>query len=144
MPFAACSESSRCAAGTSDYDGRTAAHLAASEGRTEILKYLISKVQNSWRLHVCFPPPDGLIASPPPGAKGANPNPRDRFGGTPLDDAIRHRQWEAQLVLRNGGGCMSRQAEAMCQASARGDIEAIRTYLTNGANPNEGAMAPCT
>lgn len=44
-----------------DYDGRTALHLAAAEGRFEVVKYLInSKV---------------------------NPSPKDRWGRTPLADA---------------------------------------------------------
>ena len=49
--------------GCSDYDGRTAMHLAASEGRMEVIEWLISR--------------------------GVRSNPRDRWGGTPLDDAVR-------------------------------------------------------
>ena len=48
-----------------DYDGRTALHLAASEGHLEILQFLISSN------HV------------------KNINPIDRWGNTPLDDAYR-------------------------------------------------------
>ena len=46
---------------TSDYDGRTALHLAAAEGRTEVVSYLISK--------------------------NINLNPKDRWGSTPIKDA---------------------------------------------------------
>ena len=47
----------------SDYDKRTAAHLAASEGHLEVLRLLVSI--------------------------GANINPTDRWGHTPMQDALR-------------------------------------------------------
>ena len=56
-----------------DYDGRTCIHLAASEGRTEIIKFLIGKKVNL--------------------------SPKDRWGGTPLDDAKRHGHIEVQVLL---------------------------------------------
>jgi len=63
------SEAQKLAAGGvdldgSDYDGRTALHLAASEGQAHIVEYLI--------------------------AKGVNLNPIDRWGGSPLSDAKRN------------------------------------------------------
>ncbi|CAH1772488.1 unnamed protein product [Owenia fusiformis] len=48
----------------SDYDGRTALHLAAAEGHNEIVKFLIERCN-------------------------VNPQPTDRWGFTPLDDAKR-------------------------------------------------------
>ena len=56
-----------------DYDGRTCIHLAASEGHMNILKFLIGKKVKT--------------------------DPRDRWGGTPLDDAKRHGHKEAQEIL---------------------------------------------
>jgi glutaminase len=56
-----------------DYDGRTCIHLAASEGQTEIIRFLIGKK--------------------------VNVSPKDRFGGTPLDDAKRHGYKDAQALL---------------------------------------------
>ena len=47
-----------------DYDGRTCIHLAASEGHIEVVEYLIG---HSIKIDV-----------------------KDRWGGTPLDDAKRH------------------------------------------------------
>lgn len=49
--------------GCSDYDGRTAMHLAASEGQLKVVQWLIER--------------------------GVRCNPRDRWGGTPIDDARR-------------------------------------------------------
>merc|ERR1719461_2280167 len=57
----------------SDYDGRTAMHLAASEGQIEVIKWMLSK--------------------------GVRPNPRDRWGGTPLDDAKREGHEDVEDVL---------------------------------------------
>jgi len=63
-----------------DYDGRTALHLAASEGVVKVLDYLLS-----------FEPKIDV-------------NPVDVMGGTPLDDAIRHQQEVAQTMLVKAGG----------------------------------------
>lgn len=49
---------------SADYDGRTALHLAASEGHLDIVQFLIEQ-------NVCL-------------------NPVDRWGGTPIQDALRH------------------------------------------------------
>ena len=57
--------------GAGDYDRRTALHLAASEGRIAAVTCLVDE------LH-------------------ADPNPVDRWGGTPLDDA--RRQGHAPVV----------------------------------------------
>ncbi len=54
----------------SDYDGRTALHLAASNGRENVVTYFIHQ---------------GVALSP-----------HDRWGGTPLDDA--HREGHAQVA----------------------------------------------
>ena len=56
-----------------DYDGRTPLHLAASEGQVEVVKHLISK-----KVHL---------------------SPKDRWGNTPLDDAIKFKNEELQKLL---------------------------------------------
>jgi len=58
-----------------DYDGRTALHLAASEGHPKIVSYLLSK--------------------------NANPLAKDRWGNTPIDDAQRNKHQEVIDIIRN-------------------------------------------
>ena len=58
----------------SDYDGRTAIHLAASEGHLDCLQYLINV--------------------------GAELSPVDRFGFTPLEDAMREDRTECIELLQ--------------------------------------------
>ena len=60
-----------------DYDGRTALHLAASEGHRDVVNYLIES-------HISI-------------------NPTDRWGNTPLDDANRGMFVEViELLIKNG------------------------------------------
>ena len=61
-----------------DYDGRTALHLAAAEGRDEVVAYLLDI--------------------------GVAPNATDRWGGTPLDDALRGGHGDVTTMLEQRGG----------------------------------------
>lgn len=70
-----------------DYDKRTAIHLAASEGNLDVVKLLV----------------DGL---------GANHSPRDRWGGTPLNDALRHEHTLVIEYLKSAGATMGVQLVA--------------------------------
>ena len=63
---------------SADYDHRAPLHLAAAEGHLEVVEYLINQ--------------------------GVDPNPRDRWGGTPLSDAIRHDRDQVCEFLRSKGG----------------------------------------
>ena len=61
-----------------DYDLRTPMHLASAEGQQHIVEYLVDN--------------------------GAEVNPRDRWGGTPLDDACRHGHEQVAKLLEDSGG----------------------------------------
>lgn len=63
---------------SADYDGRTALHLAAAEGQKKVIEYLLMR--------------------------GVNPNPVDRWGGTPMNDAERNGNEENIELLANAGG----------------------------------------
>jgi serine/threonine protein kinase len=60
-----------------DYDKRTALHLAAGEGHVDILNVLLKA--------------------------GADPNAQDRWGGRPLDDAIRNCHEDCAKALKKHG-----------------------------------------
>lgn len=60
-----------------DYDARTGIHLAASEGHEEVVKYFISQKVDI--------------------------NPRDRWGGTPLSDAVRGQHTKVVAILEGNG-----------------------------------------
>eukprot|EP01065_Artemidia_motanka_P042811 TRINITY_DN57_c0_g3_i1.p1 TRINITY_DN57_c0_g3~~TRINITY_DN57_c0_g3_i1.p1 ORF type:complete len:751 (+),score=204.23 TRINITY_DN57_c0_g3_i1:55-2307(+) len=87
----------------SDYDNRTPLHLAASEGALEVVKYLCQA--------------------------GAAVNAEDRWGGTPLADALRHGHHSVALYLRSQGGrSMGMKARygavfMLCDHAARGRID---------------------
>ena len=68
-----------------DYDGRTALHLAASEGQVSVLHYLLDQ----------DPPLDVNCV--------------DRVGGTPLEDAVRHGHSVAAMMLEDAGGVRKQQ-----------------------------------
>jgi glutaminase len=61
-----------------DYDSRTPLHLAAAEGRIQVVEYLLEN--------------------------GAEVNPKDRWNETPLGDAHRHRHKQVVDFLQKHGG----------------------------------------
>jgi len=63
---------------SADYDRRSALHLAAAEGHLEVVRYFL--------------------------AHGTSHNPADRWGNTPLDEALRHGQRACAALLRECGG----------------------------------------
>jgi len=105
----------------SDYDGRTALHLAASEGNMQILEYLVNIKANI----MC----------------------RDRFNGTPLEDAVRHHfdmpnADAVQRLLRDHGATLAGEGldyvVKMCSYAADGRVEHIRLLAMNGVDVSLG------
>ena len=66
-----------CPINSADYDQRTCLHLAASEGNLRIAEFLATH--------------------------GADLNVKDRWGGTPLQDAVRNKHTEMAIMLHKHG-----------------------------------------
>ena len=98
-----------------DYDRRTALHLAASEGRLGIVNDLLNA--------------------------GARPNRSDRWGGSPLDDALRHRHHAVAAELRRRG---ARLGASLCGINqCVGCIHAIEQALRRWrGGPRDDSNAP--
>eukprot|EP00629_Pelagomonadales_sp_RCC1024_P017280 CAMPEP_0119265972 /NCGR_PEP_ID=MMETSP1329-20130426/4620_1 /TAXON_ID=114041 /ORGANISM="Genus nov. species nov., Strain RCC1024" /LENGTH=595 /DNA_ID=CAMNT_0007265833 /DNA_START=180 /DNA_END=1963 /DNA_ORIENTATION=- len=88
-----------------DYDKRTPAHIAASEGHADIVDFLC--------------------------AEGAFLNRSDRWGGSPLDDALRHRQAEVAALLRARGARLGHVDHTweLISAAAAGSVAEVRDLL---------------
>ena len=99
-----------------NHDSRTAVHVAAAEGLLEAVKFLVTQC-------------------------GADPNPRDRWGCTPLDDAHKGGNDSVAEFLLSCGG-ISSQASAnssnreLCEASQRGDVDAVNKLLPSSVDIN--------
>jgi serine/threonine protein kinase/ankyrin repeat protein len=99
-----------------DYDRRTALHVAASEGHLHICQYLIENKQ-------------------------AAINRSDRWGGSPLDDAHRHRHEPIVQYLREKGattGSGNRTAN-LIKAAADGDVDEVKMLLASAKRSLETA-----
>jgi len=120
-----------------DYDRRTALHLAAAEGRDQVVKYLIEN--------------------------GATVNPRDRWNGTPLADAYRYGHAKVIHLLESHGGIrdninkdddhdsnkildvdrlpVERDSTLVVEAiyaASDGDLAAILRFVARGVNLEQG------
>eukprot|EP01114_Cavostelium_apophysatum_P019573 TRINITY_DN6345_c0_g1_i2.p1 TRINITY_DN6345_c0_g1~~TRINITY_DN6345_c0_g1_i2.p1 ORF type:complete len:781 (+),score=118.55 TRINITY_DN6345_c0_g1_i2:53-2344(+) len=97
-----------------DYDRRTALHVATSEGHFDLVKNLID-------------------------AHGADINAKDRWGGTPLDDAVRHGHEQISVYLKQQGGQHGDSADFGAQlisAASRGDLAIVKKLVESGVSPN--------
>eukprot|EP01094_Clydonella_sp_ATCC50884_P003087 TRINITY_DN1237_c0_g1_i1.p1 TRINITY_DN1237_c0_g1~~TRINITY_DN1237_c0_g1_i1.p1 ORF type:complete len:700 (+),score=298.04 TRINITY_DN1237_c0_g1_i1:87-2186(+) len=97
-----------------DYDNRSPLHVAASRGRLEVVQYLLGE--------------------------GADVNAEDRWGATPLRDALRSKNAAVVEVLRNAGAVLTDRsglAINLCKAGAAGDIAQISRVLDQGADVND-------
>lgn len=77
-----------------NYDGRTPLHLAACNASTATMEYLLKQ-------------------------DGTRINALDRFGATPLDDAIRHCKKTAQSMLEEAGAMTGKQVRGLKQSISR-------------------------
>ena len=91
-----------------DYDQRTALHLAASNGRLTVVACLVDEL-------------------------GANVSPVDRWGGTPLDDAVRHSHSSVRDFLEGKGALRGvsqpdewNEGADLCDAAKKGDMSRLR------------------
>lgn len=91
-----------------DYDRRTALHVAASEGHLHLCKILVEK--------------------------GAKVNRSDRWGGSPLDDAHRHRHQDVILYLRDLGASSgtTNNTTNLITAAAEGDYDEVKLLIALG------------
>ena len=92
-----------------DYDRRTDLHVAASEGHLHVCHFLVEQ-------------------------KGARINRSDRWGGSPLDDAHRHRRSEIIQFLRKHGATTGsgNRSVNLIAAAAEGDVDEVKTLLQIG------------
>lgn len=98
-----------------DYDGRTALHVAACGGNVKMLRMLIEQYS-------------------------ANHYARDRTGCSPLDDAFRHRHFQAVHYLAHLNTTQVFSSERYVahtnQAAADDDIEYVKIVIEAGMDPN--------
>lgn len=89
-----------------DYDRRTALHVASSEGHLPICKLLMEKF-------------------------GSRINRSDRWGGSPLDDAHRHRHAAVIEYLRSKGAMTgsANKSTNLITAAAQGDLDEVQLLL---------------
>lgn len=127
------------ALGCADYDGRTALHLACAEGQADVVRFFIGRQQHD--------------------DAGLSLNPRDRWGGTPLDDAYLHGHTTIIEMLEHAGGIRGNDAAAnstdnlrvlsahqadsaatneMIWAASLGDLHAVRRLVARGTPLNVG------
>eukprot|EP01063_Lacrimia_lanifica_P027493 TRINITY_DN386_c0_g1_i2.p2 TRINITY_DN386_c0_g1~~TRINITY_DN386_c0_g1_i2.p2 ORF type:complete len:836 (+),score=420.59 TRINITY_DN386_c0_g1_i2:82-2589(+) len=103
---------------TSDYDKRSALHLAAEEGHLEAVKVLVEA--------------------------GAHTNCADRWGTTPLSGAVQNGHSEVADYLKAKGALLGKTsrateedgAAAMCKAAGAGNLAKLKELVAGGVSVN--------
>ena len=100
----------------SDYDQRTALHLACCQGHADLVGFLLDK--------------------------NADVNCTDRMGFSPLVDALRHGQLQVQELLRARGGQLHGMALSveLCECAANGNVPRIKVFTRSH---HARALYPC-
>uniref|UniRef100_A0A3Q3VKH0 asparaginase n=1 Tax=Mola mola TaxID=94237 RepID=A0A3Q3VKH0_MOLML len=96
-----------------DYDGRTPLHIAACEGHLNVVNYLLSH--------------------------GVTVYAKDRYGDTPLCNAVRFRHRKIVQLLRQTGAHFSREkldeaGTELCSLAASGDLDGLEIWNLAGAD----------
>ena len=104
-----------CQVNAADYDSRTCLHLAASEGHASVV--------------------DRLLAAP-----GLQVDATDRWGGTPLRDAVRISNRVVATRLVKAGASLGldevQTSSELCELAKEGLLERLELFLQCGAEPN--------
>ncbi|EHA8589599.1 hypothetical protein COCNU_scaffold011279G000020 [Cocos nucifera] len=95
-----------------DYDGRTALHMASCKGYEEIVKFLIQR--------------------------GANVNSIDKFGNSPLLDAVKAGNGRIAAILVENGAILNLEdaGSYLCKVVTDSKIDFLRGLLEYGVDPN--------
>ena len=106
--------SSGASVNAADYDKRTCLHLAASTGIKAVVAYLLKK--------------------------HADHSAKDRWGGTPLSDAVREGHLECAELLREAGAELGYDeltaSGELCDSARKGKVEHVKMLLKCGADVN--------